>query len=179
MSKRFREKGEAALTCAACGPLNSNWESCFGLVVVLPKWETQIWQQSKGKNKKEKSKTAIPQVGSTLSLQQCRQWQRTQATSDLVSWVPCWEGAWVVVMVAIFSALVSSVAFEDSVGQSIKTWRSLRRHRTTGRHAETLDLEPDFPASISNSWLKFLNNQAINDSSWGLLSSSPARSPQT
>jgi len=36
--------------------------------------------------------------------------------SDLVSWAPCCEGVCVVVMVAIFSALVSRVAFEDSAG---------------------------------------------------------------
>lgn len=35
--------------------------------------------------------------------------------SDLVSWAPCCEGV-CVVMVAIFSALVSRVAFEDSAG---------------------------------------------------------------
>lgn len=42
--------------------------------------------------------------------------KETKATADLVSWAPCWEGVCVVVMVAIFSALVSKVAFDDSAG---------------------------------------------------------------
>ena len=42
--------------------------------------------------------------------------KEAQVMSDLVSWAPCCEGVCVVVMVAIFSALVSRVAFEDSAG---------------------------------------------------------------
>lgn len=47
---------------------------------------------------------------------------------DLVSWAPCWAGVCVVVMVAIFSALVSKVAFEDSARRvRTKTMKTLRK----------------------------------------------------
>lgn len=61
--------------------------------------------------------------------------QETKALSDLASWAPCWEGACVVVMVAIFSALVSKVAFEDSAGRQHNQWGPGRRLTQEGAQA--------------------------------------------
>lgn len=119
--------------------------------------------------KKTKSRVSIIRPG--VSCFPLKLTKATKVMSDLVSWAPCWEGACVVVMVAIFSALVNKVAFEDSAGRGRERERSRMRAPEERSSKQEVCRSPTsewhvwFPYHcLKPSWLEFLSKSSQNHS---------------